>query len=372
LFQQYGIRLGGWIDQGVSVVANQPADRYNGVVTYNDRDGEYQMNQFWWFLERAVDTSDGGWDLGGRVDFVYGTDARFTQSVDGLEASWGQTARFYQAALPQMYADLAFNDWNLRVGHFYTILGYEVVQAPANFFYSHSYTFQYGEPVTHTGFLLTRKLGDHWKISGGLHRGNDQFDDTDGLDSVDFLGGISWTGDDDRASVAFAISASDQGLGINQQIYSLVATYRLTDNFKYVLQNDYGQTWDSNQSYKAEWYGINQYFLYEINKCWAAGIRAEWFRDESGTRVHGLGDGNLNQGPWNQYVGPDGLVKGFYAGDFYEITAGLNWKPHTNVVVRPELRWDWFDSRDLPSNGPYDAGDRKGQFLFGCDMIVTW
>jgi len=358
IFQQYGIRLGGWVDSGISWVANNPVDRYNGVVTFNDRDGEGQMNQLWFFLERPTAACNCGWDIGGRIDVLYGTDARFTQAVDGLEESWDQRERFYQTALPQFYVDVAYNDWILRAGHFFTILGYEVVPATGNFFYSHSYTMQYGEPFTHTGFLLTRKLGEQWKITAGLHRGNDQFDDTDGLDAWNFLGGVTWTGAEDWASAAFALSATEQGPGIHQQIYSLVGTLRLTDRWKYVLQHDYGQTFDRNTALKADWYGVNQYLFYEINKCWGAGLRMEWFRDEDGTRVTGLGAGNLAQGP--------------FAGDFYEITAGLNWKPHANITVRPEVRWDWFDPRGSTSNHPYDSGDRNSQFLFGCDLIATY
>jgi len=356
ILQRNGIRLGGWTEAGISVVANMPADRYNGVVTFNDRDGEGQLNQQWFFLERVADGSC-GWDLGGRVDFVYGTDARFTQAADGLEQSGDQRARFYQAALPQFYVDLAYNDWTLRAGHFFTILGYEVVPATGNFFYSHSYTMQYGEPFTHTGALLTRKLGDRWSVTAGLHRGNDQFDDTDGQNSLNFLGGATWTSASERTSLAFAISATEQGPQTKQQIFSLVGTRKVTDNLKYVIQSDFGQTVDSLAG-KADWYGVNQYLLYDINTCWAAGLRFEWFRDEDGSRVTGLGDGNLNQGP--------------FLGDFYEITAGLNWKPHANLLVRPEVRWDWFDAHVDNGNRPYDAGDRNSQFLFGCDVIVTY
>jgi hypothetical protein len=356
---EHGFRLGGWADQGVSVVANRPADRYNGVVTFNDRDGEYQLNQLYFFLERATNTECGGWDLGGRVDFLYGTDGRFAQSSDGLEASWDQTARFYQAALPQAYVDVAWNDWSLRMGHFYTLLGYEVVGAPNNFFYSHSYTFQYGEPFTHTGALLTRQVGERLKVTAGLHRGNDQFDDTDGLNAVDFLGGVTWTNEAQNFSTAFAITAGEQGPGVSQTIYSLVGTWKATDRLRYVIQHDYGRTdTDWASPLEGDWYGLNQYFLYDISECWAAGLRYEWFRDEDGTRVRGLGDGNLNQGP--------------FAGDFFEITAGLNWHPNANLTIRPELRYDWYNARVTGGPLPYDAGDRDNQFLFGCDLILTY
>jgi len=364
--QFYDIRLGGWIDQGISVVANNPRDRYNGPVTFNDRDDEYQMNQLWLFVERQVDTGGCGWDIGGRIDFVYGTDARFTQAADGLEANWDQTEPFYQVALPQFYLDVGWNDWMVRMGHFYTIIGYEVVPAPDNFFYSHSYTMQYAEPFTHTGILFFRDVGPQWSFVAGMHRGTDQFDDTDGLNALNYLGGVSWTSCDERLSATFAISVSEQSADINLMVYSVVGTWKITDRLAYAIQHDLGDADVRFLGHSLEWYGLNQYLLYEINDCWSAGLRFEWFRDDDGVRVMGLGVGNQSRGlPPN----PPHFV-----GDFYEITAGLNWRPTANITVRPEARWDWFDP-DLPTplgNRPYDAGDRNGQFLFGCDLIVTF
>jgi hypothetical protein len=348
------VTIGGWIDQGVGVVANNPVDRFNGPVTFVDRDAEWQVNQLWLYLEREVDTSDGGWDVGGRVDFMYGTDARFTQAVDGLESDWNQTERFYQVALPQFYLDVGYNDWTVRMGHFFTMIGYEVVPAPDNFFYSHAYTMQYGEPFTHFGMLITRDLGP-FSLSGGLHRGNDQFDDTDGHDALNFLGGLSWTSANENASLAFALSATEDGPGISTTIYSVVGTLRLTDRLRYVVQHDYGQTTGlPDQQRTVEWYGLNQCSFYDINDCWEAGLRFEWFRDDDGARVTGLGEGNRAAGP--------------FVGNFYELALGLNWKPHPNVTVRPETRWDWFDG----IGRPYDSGDRDEQFLWACDVICTF
>ena len=363
-----GIKLGGWIEQGISAVATSPTDGYNGVVTFNDRDGEYQLNQLWFYLEREVDNGGYGWDIGGRVDFVYGTDARFTQAADGLEANWNQTERFYQAALPQFYLDIAYNDWLIKMGHFYTFLGYEVVPAPYNFFYSHSYTMQYAEPFTHTGMLFTRKLGDQWSVTAGIHRGIDQFDDTDGWDTVNFLFGANWNSYDERLSLAFGLNASEQSefqgpdfVPGNVTDYSLVGTVKVTDNLTWVIQHDYIQKilYETAGTNQAEGYGLNQYLLYEINPCWAAGVRFEWFRDDDGAFVRGLGDHNA-------------AAAGGFAGDFYEITLGVNWTPRSNVIVRPEIRWDWFEPDAGITAKPYDAGNLDYQFLFGCDFIVTY
>ena len=77
-----------------------------------------------------------------------------------------------------------------------------------------------------------------------------------------------------------------------------------------------------------------------------AGMRFEWFRDESGTRVGGSAfRGNPNQGP--------------FAGNFYSLTAGLNYLPHPNVLIRPEIRSDWFSG----NRNPYNDGENSSQVL---------
>ena len=53
---------------------------------------------------------------------------------------------------------------NVKAGHFYTPIGYESVPAPDNFFYTHAYTMQYGEPFTHTGLLGNYKVNPNWSV----------------------------------------------------------------------------------------------------------------------------------------------------------------------------------------------------------------
>ena len=66
----------------------------------------------------------------------------------------------YGWALPQAYLQFNKGDLDIKVGHFFTPLGYEVIPATGNFFYSHSYTMFNSEPFTHTGVLSTYKASD--------------------------------------------------------------------------------------------------------------------------------------------------------------------------------------------------------------------
>lgn len=358
-----GFGLTGWIEAGAAANGRNPPSRYNGPVTFADREEGY-LNQLYAVLENPFDAECGCWDFGGRIDFLFGTDARFTKAI-GLELdqnggeSWNAGHSFYQVALPQFYAQVGNDRVNVMAGHFYTIIGYEGVMAPGNFFYTHAYTHQYGEPFTHTGALATWKYSDMWRLVGGIHFGWDVFDSA--VDRVGFLGGAYFTPTED-ITVAFTMTTGDElafnNLLANRTMYSLVGGFDLTERLQWVLQHDYG--WQDNatgQGLNAQWYGVNNYLFYTINDEWRAGVRFEWFDDADGTRVFGIGAGNPAQGP--------------FIGDFYECTVGLNWLPGPNWTIRPELRWDWFDG-DNASPRPFDDGRSNSQFLAAIDLIFLW
>lgn len=354
-----GITVDGWIAAGATYNADRPADRFNGPLSFNDRN-EVQLNQLYVTIGRATDPCK-CFSVGGQVDLLYGTDYIFTQAV-GLETRRNGNPKWnardhYGLAMPQMFLEFAYNDLSVKVGHFYTIIGNEVVTAPDNFFYSHAYTMQYGEPFTHTGILADYAMSDRVNVLAGIHGGWDNFDPV--RHRAGFLGGATWTNCDETVSLAFMLTSGHElnsmGNFTNRTMYSLVANLALTDNLSYIVQHDNGWQEDwFGPNVDAEWYGLNQYLLYDINDCWKAGARFEWFRDDDGTRVAGVRNGNPAAGP--------------FVGNFYQATVGLNWTPSTNLLVRPELRWDWFDGTGLP----YDGGTEDDQFTAAFDAILTF
>ncbi len=367
----------GWADAGIMGNGRDTADKFNGPLTFPDRNGEGQLNQSWLAIDRTAPADNCGLFIGGHVDYMFGSDYFFTTAagLDGTPAGnvprWNTTDSFlYGFAMPQLYAETDFdNDWKIKWGHFFTIIGYEVVPAIGNFFYSHAYTMQYGEPFTHTGFLAS-KTKDNWTAYGGVVAGWNTFD-TD--NRAAYLGGVTYA-DKDWGSLAFAIITGDDsefnlaGIGpfASRTMYSLVWSRNFTSRFSYVLQHDYGT---QNQAQTAagggaQWYGINQYFFYKLNCCWTAGLRVEWFRDDDGFVVTGLRPGNA-------------IVGASFPGSFYEVTAGLNYKPNANLAIRPEVRWDWYDglvnqNQAVPVTSPYDAGTRNNQFTYGIDLVYQF
>jgi len=396
-----GIETYGWIDAGIG--ANAWGADWNGPITFNDRSWQGQMNQLYLVNERIL-KDELSW--GGRIDLLYGTDYIYTVAA-GLDAfrstpdplgltgpRWG-SSRYYGLAMPQLYGELGSQDLNVKFGHFYTLIGYEVVPAIGNFFYTHAYTMQYGEPFTHTGVLGTWVPNDQLTIIGGVTNGWDNWDD--GLETggpiantnyanynsnASFLGAITFSSSDGTQALTLANSSGNQLSGAsnvdgnfvgNRSVTSIVYTNEFSDKLTYVYQSDFGYQAYANTDYQtlgqqpgsAYWYGVNQYMFWNFTDYLIGGVRLEWFRDNNGSRVvSGLREGA---------PGVDGM-----AGNFWELTFGLNYLVGNNMVIRPELRYDWFSADqgwiDQGNGGagtmPYGRlNDKNGQFYGGCDVI---
>jgi len=139
---------------------------------------------------------------------------------------------------------------------------------------------------------------------------------------------------------------------------------QMTERLQYVFQNDYGyQEHAIADGRGADWYGINQYLLYKLNDRWSLNMRAEWFRDDDGVRVGGAPDA----------AGIRMSDLSGFAGNFYELTLGVNWRPNANITLRPEVRWDSYDgARNIAGQLPFNNGNSSSQFLVATDLILTF
>ncbi|MEE8452367.1 MAG: porin [Thermoguttaceae bacterium] len=346
----------GWISQGYTLNANGPRNNLNFPVGFNNQSNQYQMNQIYVLLEKPVDRSGCSWDIGGQVDLLFGTDATFATSR-GLETHEDFSDRWnldrYGLAMPQLYMEV-FAPWgnglSLKLGHFYSLVGYETVPAAENFFYSHSYALQYGEPITHTGFVASKQLG-RMTFHAGMTRGWDNWSDNNNDSS--FIAGINFTSEDGRTSIAYGFvggrEQDDPPRNTNfRSMFSLVVQHQLDERFRYVAQYDHGfdEFGAARGTRDADWFGVNQYLFYRINCKCDFGVRYEWFRDEDATRI-------LTRQP----------------GDYFEATAGFNWRPEEHITVRPEFRVDWVDNGNFR---PFVDGRRRDQITLACDVIVRF
>ena len=327
--------FGGWASLGYT-------SRSTGM--FNDQPSRINNHQSWFWVEKAADGSE-GLDYGFRFDGMYGTDAGDTQAFGNRPGNWDYENGFdrgsgYGFAIPQLYAELAYKDFSVIGGHFYTLLGYEVVTAPDNFFFSHAYTMYNSEAFTHTGVLGSYSGIEGLDIYAGWTAGWDTgFDQFDGGSS--FLGGFSYS-PIDEVSATYITTAGNLGwIGKGYTHSIVIDTTPLEDiGLNYVLQSDYVSVTDYSTI------GINQYLMYFPWEEVGVGGRFEWWKA--------------------QYAGVGGA-------SYYQATIGTHLKPLPNIIIRPELRWQWSPAaagnpeRNVAGLPVYDS-----DVIVGLDFIVTF
>lgn len=350
----------GWYDNSHGLSEYSPGG--NTPLGFNNISGEPVLNQAWVYMGKEAETGK-GFDWGFRCDFMFGADGPDTSAFgDGSwDTSW-TTSGQYAFAMPQLYGEVALGDTLVKFGHFFTIIGYEVVQAPDNFFYSHVYTMFYNEPFTHTGVLAQRSfLDDDITLYGGWTAGWDTGFDNRNDGSV-FLGGIGMQLTE-KTAVTYATVIGDPGDGpttTDAYMHSLVFDTAITDKLNHVLQADFQtRTPDPAAGDAFKQYGIVNYLLRQVTDCLGVGLRYEWFY---------VGE---NAGP---PLGPATLTPGVH---YHAWTLGANYKPRENIIIKPEIRGDYIDFDGMIggvpiSGGPFDRGTARSQFTYGLQSILTY
>ncbi len=378
--------FGGWVETGIYGNRYGQRNSYesgrehnlvlrsgNTAVSPNVQQTDLQVNQAWVFLGKKLDART--FDVGGRVDFLYGTDAKFTQS-QGLEyranrdRTWGEGD--YYGSLAQVYGEVGYKEFSVKLGKFLSPIGHESIMAPERFFYSLSYQFA-AQPHTHTGALATWNPNRNLSIFGGWvcgeNRNRESLTFYNG-DNNAALFGVNYRFND-KFNVGYAAMAGREwdyyGFGQRHNDYfvqSLVLNWKPTCRWDYTFEWTLRNGVDKNRwndgtyvhEHKIGTFGINQELIYRFNCCWAMGARFEWMRTYDSNYENGaLSSGNVN--------------------DLYEFTLGLNWTPKPWLLVRPEIRYDKvFNPNDAPFNNIKGGGldNRNDQLSGGVSAVVKF
>jgi hypothetical protein len=197
------------------------------------------------------------------------------------------------------------------------------------------------EPFTHTGALGTYTASENvtyyvgWSL--GWDTGYDQFGDGN-----NFLGGVGLQLND-NVKYTYMCTAGDLGWRGDGYSHSNVVDVTLSSKWEYVFQSDLLTTNANSQAFPdALSYGVNNYVFYTINDCWKWGTRAEWWKS-------------------NQLISDQ--------TSYYEVATGINYKASANLIIRPEVKWNW-----TPAEGAViqQTGHDFNNTIFGMDAIYTF
>ena len=344
---------------------NDPALDLNLGRVFDIEHGQPLLNQVDFNVERTVVPSGEEWDVGGRVELMYGSDTRFIHS-NGLFDHYEDdpTSEFIggpenQFDLTQAYLDVAVplgRGLRVRAGKF---LFFKQVDPNASVFYSHSYTFGGALPFTLTGVSALYALEERWSVEAGINRGWGQtLEDNNG--TISYHGRVRYA-PGPRSSFALIFitgpEMTDHDSAYRTAV-DFVGTFRATDRLTLMFDAVYGRQADPVEqllnpeaagSEEADWYGVAGYAIYELDERLSVAGRFEWFRDEEG------------------FIPVTAVPQ-----DLFEVTLGLTITPFPtddwgrNLKIRPEIRYDWS------SDDYFDGLTRDNQLTAAIDVILSF
>ncbi|MDR2117382.1 MAG: porin, partial [Planctomycetaceae bacterium] len=302
------IEVFGWIQGGVyansrgNTIARVKGSNYNDrkVTQFVETSGngnllstvhstDFQINQVWLGVKKEADGKH-GFDWGFAVEGFFGTEAWFAQSWGDAKFDYGWQDGDYRTAIPQLYAQLAYGDFSVKLGKFETILGYEPLRAPDFFFFSHSYIFMM-EPYSHSGVFAEYAPNDKLSLGAGYVTGTDSSPEN-AYDDHGFLGTISYQFTD-KLNFSYAVMYNHNGngayrdlgdvdrnryglSGTNAYLHTVAANYDISDKLHYGFQWNYNDIKTRNGGDHVFMYGIANYLTYQLTDRLGIGFRAEW------------------------------------------------------------------------------------------------
>jgi hypothetical protein len=367
-------QISGWIDSGVMGNPASPADNQNFGRYFDDRANEPLLNQLVINFERALAPQPGEFDWGFKLQMMYGSDARYIHSL-GLFSDTASTSTV-QPDLVEGYLNLHFpiiseGGLDLKLGKFVTLEGAETIDPRTNFFYSHTYIFNFGIPFNHLGGLATFHATKWLDLMAGLTRGvNTSIEDNN--TALAFHGGVGLNFNEGKIVVAASTHIGPETPNNDHDfryLNAITTTWKITDKLTSITDLNYALDEVSD----AQAFGIAQYFTYAINSWLTAGIRGEIFWDDDGFYVVSFAD---NHDPMRALEGQptiDPRTVGGGKTTYGAITAGVNIKPPmpkplAGLAVRPELRYDC----SLNDTRPFNNSSDRDQFTVGVDFILTF
>jgi outer membrane protein OmpA-like peptidoglycan-associated protein len=368
-------------------ITGNPRDNASGINfghLFTDRENELLLNQLSLVAARPVDPKATGFDWGFRIEGMYGTDARYTHFLGELTHVTDDRTQLdiVEASLSAHLPVLTEGGVDVKFGQYPTPIGFEVIEPTGNPFYTHSYIFNFGIPLKHTGGYLTAHLNDTFDLWLGGDTGvNTSVGSGDNNSNPAFIGGIGINGlldgklsilalthiGPENASIIAPAVDFDPNSAL-RYINDVVVTYKATDALTSTTEFNYIR----DDGFHAQGYGVAEYLAYTVNDNITLNGRGEVYHDGGqsgagffvGAFPHNLDFVEAEEGLPNTSFG-------FTTTTYSEWTVGLTYKPDVRdeikgLMIRPELRYD----QTFDGHRAYGDGSDSNQFTASIDLVV--
>jgi hypothetical protein len=180
---QKGIKLSGYVDAGYSYnftgAANGTSDVTGRFGSDTAAKGDFNLYAVKIALEKAL-TSENKAQAGFRTDVMIGEDANYFINRSSTNSINNNNQNSNSLFLEQAYVSIRApvgNGWDFKVGKFVSILGYEVMERPANMNTTFGLLFQQ-MPLYYTGVLSSYKFDDYLDGKLGVVNGSNSDNNT--------------------------------------------------------------------------------------------------------------------------------------------------------------------------------------------------
>ena len=362
---QKGIKLSGYVDAGYSYNFNgQPQQkvtpRFGSDTAYK---GDFNLYAVKLALEKAMSNENKA-QAGFRADVMIGEDAtylidRTTDSTRSTNDAQDSNSLFLEQAYVAIRAPVG-NGWDFKVGKFVSILGYEVIERPANMNVTYGLLWQQF-PLYYTGVLSSYRFDDYVDAKLGVVNGSNSDNNTttglggDGCAVLAALnvtapgGNANWSNnfqwstnaennssdntqpDGSTVPVGLLNSTSGSGYVFMYNSWGNWAPKFADDKLLFAFNSVLGTANSNNsdisnvimQNGGVTWYGAGAYAKYQFNDWFSLSSRGEY-----------LGGNNLSKISGFQPYAEAGMSLWEYT-----LTAGFN--VIDNLLIRAEYRMDW-------------------------------
>ena len=167
------LTVSGSVDAGITFNPDSPGDGLNFGHLFTDKANQPLLNQMLLTVQRPLDPKATDYDFGFKVQAMYGTDARYIHylgELDYIINDWSQITPVEAwgiVHLPWLFA----GGIDVKAGQYVTLEGAETIDPTTNYLYSHSYIFNFGIPLVHTGIMTISHVDPMVDIYAGVDTG---------------------------------------------------------------------------------------------------------------------------------------------------------------------------------------------------------
>ncbi len=389
-----GIHLSAQIEGGITGNPAGPKNNFGQLLT--DKPNTVLLNQLLLTANKPLDPKAPGFDWGFKLQGMYGSDARYTQFLGELN----RVNPNDRNQLDIVEANVLFHlpvlfegGVDVKAGQYTTPIGYETIDPSTNLFYSHSYIFNFGIPLKHTGVLTTSHVNPMLDVYLGVDTGvNTTFGPLgDNNGAIGAIGGVNLTLMDGNLTIlalthigpenaSRALSpAGFNANGYYRYLNDIVITYKATPALTFVtelnwIRDDFDGIGGSGAPQTANGFGIAQYASYALSDQLQLNGRAEIYRDDNKFFVASFQNNGSFVQAQQGFGGLTGIGAPLHATTYGALTVGVTYKPAglpdiiSGLLIRPEVRWD----TDLGGAKAFNGNRDNSQVTLASDFVLTF